>query len=102
MSDTSVPPRGQPAQPWAILLAAGQGSRLAAATGGLAKQFLPWQGTPLYWHAARAMSRSGAVAGIVFVFPPDDHAVHKESLRTLYAADDLGLPCLTAAGGPLR
>ncbi len=102
MSDTSVPPRGQPAQPWAILLAAGQGSRLAAATGGLAKQFLHWQGTPLYWHAARAMSRSGAVAGIVFVFPPDDHAAHQENLRALYAAEDLGLPCLTTAGGPLR
>ena len=102
MSDTSVPPRGQPAKPWAILLAAGQGSRLAAVSGGLAKQFLHWQGMPLYWHSARSMSRSAAVAGIVFVFPPADYAAHAESLRALYAAEDLGLPCLTAAGGPLR
>lgn len=48
MSETSVPLRGQPVKPWAILLAAGQGRRLAAATGGLAKQFLHWQGMPLY------------------------------------------------------
>lgn len=102
MSDSSVPPRGQPAKPWAILLAAGQGSRLAAVSGGLAKQFLHWQDMPLYWHSARAMSRSAAVAGIVFVFPPADYAAHAESLRALYAAEDLGLPCLTAAGGPLR
>ncbi len=102
MSDISVPPRGQPVKPWAILLAAGQGRRLAAATGGLAKQFLHWQGMPLYWHAARAMSRSAAVAGIVFVFPPADYTAHEENLRALYAAEDLGLPWLTAAGGELR
>ncbi|SFW61823.1 MULTISPECIES: 2-C-methyl-D-erythritol 4-phosphate cytidylyltransferase [Desulfovibrio] len=102
MPETSVPPRGQPVKPWAILLAAGQGHRLAAATGGLAKQFLHWQGMPLYWHAAKAMSRSAAVAGIVFVFPPADYDAHAENLRALYAAGDLGLPCLTAVGGALR
>ena len=34
---------------WTLLLAAGQGNRLASATGGLAKQFLDWKGAPLYW-----------------------------------------------------
>lgn len=58
------------AKPWALILAAGQGTRMADATGGTAKRFLPWQGAPLFWHAARAMSRSACVAGIVFVFLP--------------------------------
>ena len=31
-------------------------------TGGTAKQFLPWRGVPLFWHAARAMSRSASVS----------------------------------------
>lgn len=59
----------QAAKPWALVLAAGQGSRMAESTGGTAKQFLPWRGVPLFWHAARAMSRSACVGGIVFIFP---------------------------------
>ena len=101
MPESSILSPGQN-KPWAILLAAGQGSRLAAATGGSAKQFISWRGVPLYWHAARAMSRSATVAGIVFVFPQTDHDAHKERLRELHAADDLGLPWLTATGGELR
>ena len=60
-----------PVRPWALVLAAGQGKRLSAATGGHSKQFLLWKGVPLYWHSARTLARSGAVAGLVFVFPQD-------------------------------
>lgn len=101
MPESSIPPPGRN-KPWGILLAAGQGSRLAAVTGGNAKQFISWRGVPLFWHAARAMSRSATVAGIIFVFPKNEHDAHTERLRELHAADDLGLPWLTAVGGELR
>ena len=101
MPESSIPHPGQ-IKPWAILLAAGQGSRLAAAADGRAKQFLPWRGAPLYWHSARAMSRSAVVAGIVFVFPQNGHAEHEERLRELHVAEDLGIPWLTAVGGEMR
>ena len=54
---------------WTLLLAAGQGNRLASATGGLAKQFLDWKGAPLYWESALVFSRCARVDGLVFVFP---------------------------------
>ena len=72
------------AKPWALILAAGQGTRMADAAGGTAKQFLPWQGVPLFWHAARAMSRSACVAGIVFVFPPSQLTDANELLADLH------------------
>ncbi len=88
--------------PWALVLAAGHGSRMAAATGGEAKQFLPWRGLPLYWHAAQAMSRSGLTAGLVFVFPPQRRAAEEERLRALCRSHDLGLPWVCADGGETR
>ena len=92
----------RPEKTWALILAAGRGSRLAAAAGGLSKQLLRWRGFPLYWHAARAMSRSAVVHGVAFVFPPERCAVEAETLRALQARDDLGLPWLAVAGGALR
>ena len=63
-----------PVRPWALVLAAGQGKRLSAATGGYSKQFLLWKGVPLYWHSARTLARSGAVAGLVITpSAPGDH-----------------------------
>ena len=90
------------AKPWALVLAAGQGSRMAESTGGTAKQFLPWRGVPLFWHAARAMSRSASVAGIVFVFPASQIDEASELLADLHKYDDLGLPWVVACGGALR
>ncbi|MBR6673338.1 MAG: NTP transferase domain-containing protein, partial [Mailhella sp.] len=52
---------------WGIILAAGQGRRMAEATGGEAKQFLRWKNAPLWWHSALAMAASPAVHGLVFV-----------------------------------
>ena len=90
------------AKPWALVLAAGQGSRMAESTGGTAKQFLPWRGVPLFWHAARAMSRSACVAGVVFVFPASQIDEATEILANLQKHDDLGLPWVAASGGALR
>lgn len=97
MSDTSPQEK-----PWALILAAGQGSRLSAVTAGCAKQFLYWRDAPLYWHAARALSRSAAVAGLVFVFPENQRAQAEEQLRVLCRNEDPGLPWLAVAGGSRR
>ncbi|NHZ47727.1 bifunctional 2-C-methyl-D-erythritol 4-phosphate cytidylyltransferase/2-C-methyl-D-erythritol 2,4-cyclodiphosphate synthase, partial [Desulfovibrio sp. XJ01] len=41
---------------WAIVLAAGSGTRLAAAGLPTAKQFIPHRGAPLYWRSARTFA----------------------------------------------
>ncbi|MBS7160272.1 MAG: NTP transferase domain-containing protein, partial [Actinomyces sp.] len=91
-----------PVRPWALVLAAGQGKRLSAATGGHSKQFLLWQGVPLYWHSARTLARSGAVAGLVFVFPQDCLEEEKRRLAQLARDEDPGIPWLAVAGGAER
>ena len=101
-----MPEESQPqcpaSKPWALILAAGQGSRLSAVLDGAAKQFLHWRGAPLFWHSARAMSRSATVAGVVFVFPERDMGAAQDMLANLQHRDDLGLPWLVATGGALR
>lgn len=91
-----------PVRPWALVLAAGQGKRLSAATGGHSKQFLLWKGVPLYWHSARTLARSGAVAGLVFVFPQDCLEEEKQRLTQLARNEDPGIPWLAVAGGAER
>jgi 2-C-methyl-D-erythritol 4-phosphate cytidylyltransferase/2-C-methyl-D-erythritol 2,4-cyclodiphosphate synthase len=54
---------------WALLLAAGQSSRLAAQGIATAKQFLELDGYPLFWRSARTFARLAPLRGIVFVFP---------------------------------
>ena len=87
---------------WVILLAAGQGRRLAGATGGLAKQFLIWKGAPLYWESVVTFSRCRGVDGIVFVFP--ESSVEEERIRisALMEKARLGIPWVCVAGGALR
>jgi len=87
---------------WGIILAAGTGSRLAEATGGTAKQFVIWNGLPLFWHSARTFARVARMAGLVFVFPPDDLDEASDRVRNLDACVPLGLPWKAVAGGPLR
>lgn len=89
-------------RPWALLLAAGRGSRMAAATGGTPKQFLSWKNAPLYWHSALIFSRCGAVAGIIFVFPPDELSRCEAEVRALDARHPLGLPWKAVGGGAER
>ncbi|MBD5539084.1 MAG: 2-C-methyl-D-erythritol 4-phosphate cytidylyltransferase [Desulfovibrio sp.] len=88
--------------PWAVLLAAGSGSRLAAALHGRPKQFLLWEGAPLYWRSARVFAQCGAVGGIVLVFPEACLAAEVGRIASLAAGDDLGIPWLAVAGGPQR
>ncbi|MEG6549865.1 NTP transferase domain-containing protein, partial [Desulfocurvibacter africanus] len=77
---------------WAVLLAAGSGTRLADACGGRRKQFLEFQDLPLFWHSARTFARVAAIKGLVFVFPPEELETCTTRVRALDAANSLGLP----------
>ncbi|WP_432734761.1 2-C-methyl-D-erythritol 4-phosphate cytidylyltransferase [Maridesulfovibrio sp. FT414] len=87
---------------WAVLLAAGSGTRLAQAVGGVKKQFLEWKGFPLFWHSALTFSKTPAVKGIVFVFPPDQLEEMRSVVAGLDGADSLGMPFRVTAGGRRR
>lgn len=87
---------------WAIILAAGQGSRLAKAGLDTKKQFLTYEGAPLFWKSIRTMVRVPRVSGFVIVFPQDELENATETIRTLAHDDDISMPCLTAAGGERR
>lgn len=87
---------------WALLLAAGQGSRLTAATGGVAKQFLEWRGAPLYWESALVFARCARLRGLVFVFPEDCLETERTRVEALMRMRPLGLAWKVVAGGRLR
>ena len=92
---------------WAVLLAAGSGSRLApaltAAYGpGARKQYLDFFGAPLYWRSARTLACVQPVRGLVFVFPPDDCERMAAQVAELDSAEPLGLPWRVCAGGARR
>ena len=87
---------------WGIILAAGQGRRMAEATGGEAKQFLRWKGAPLWWHSAKNMAASPSVHGLVFVFPADKLEEAKTELQKLDKSNNLGVRIAVAEGGVRR
>ncbi|GFK94482.1 Bifunctional enzyme IspD/IspF [Fundidesulfovibrio magnetotacticus] len=87
---------------WIVLLAAGSGSRLAAASGGAKKQFLDAGGSPVFWRSAQALARCAGVSGIVFVFPPDELDAAREAVDTLDASAPLGLDRRVVHGGARR
>ena len=95
---------------WAVLLAAGSGSRIAQALacrgdslgGAPRKQYLDLEGAPMFWRSARTFSRVQAVKGLVFVFPPEDLERMAALVAELDSAEPLGLPWRTCAGGARR
>ncbi len=87
---------------WAVILAAGQGSRLAEAGIKEKKQFLEWKDRPLYWHSVMTLSRVPRVFGLVLVFPEDTVLQEQERVIELDGRDGLGLPWLAVAGGERR
>lgn len=87
---------------WTILLAAGNGSRLASAGLATRKQFLEHRGAPLFWHAARTFGRVAGVSGMVFVLPPDEHEAMAARIGALDATEPLGLAWKTTPGGARR
>ncbi len=84
----------------AVVLAAGEGSRLRKAAGDTPKQFLERGGEPLYLHCARTLARCARVRGLVFVFPAD--RIEAETARLNGLRPELGLPWRIAAGGARR
>lgn len=92
----------KPAHPTAVILAAGSGSRMADATGGVPKQYLSHAGVPLFWLSARTFSRVAALRGLVFVFPPADAERMRAEVERLNAEEDLGLPFSVVEGGARR
>jgi len=87
---------------WAVLLAAGSGSRLSGAGLDVRKQYIEYKGVPLFWHSARTLSRIAALKGIVFVFPEADLKRMRRTVKDLFKTDDLGLRFDVVAGGERR
>lgn len=87
---------------WALVLAAGSGSRMASATSGIKKQFLHIDGVPLFWRSAVTFSRTARVKGLIFVFPEADVSTAQETLCSLDAGRQLGLPWVVVTGGERR
>lgn len=87
---------------WAVLLAAGQGSRLRKAGLTTGKQYLPWKGAPLFWSSADTFSRMPPIKGVVFVFPPDELDERRELVAELAKTRSFPLPYRVAAGGERR
>lgn len=87
---------------WTIILAAGQGSRLAQAGLDTKKQFLHHEGAPLYWKSVRTLASVPAIKGFVFVFPPEELDACTKDVESLSSTDDLSMPCLCVAGGARR
>jgi 2-C-methyl-D-erythritol 4-phosphate cytidylyltransferase/2-C-methyl-D-erythritol 2,4-cyclodiphosphate synthase len=87
---------------WGMILAAGSGTRLAGASGGVAKQYLEYRGAPLFWHSARTFSRVAALRGLVFVVPPDDVAAMEKRIGQYFRSEDLGLAWKVCSGGARR
>lgn len=91
-----------PARFWAVLLAAGAGSRLKVASGGRRKQFLELEGGPLFWKPARTLARHPRLDGLVFVFPAEEFLERQELLIELMNQEDLNVPWLAVPGGERR
>lgn len=88
--------------PWAVVLAAGSGTRMAAAAGNTPKQFLSMQGMPLFWHSVLALASSPHIAGIVLVFPESFLQQASAAVKELSEAFPPGVPCLAVSGGARR
>ncbi|CAK7068084.1 MAG: Bifunctional enzyme IspD/IspF [Desulfovibrio sp.] len=87
---------------WAIIAAAGSGSRLAKAGIDRPKQFLELRGAPLFWHSARTFASVAGVHGVIFVFPQTALEDAAKTLAALAAEERFPLPYRAVAGGETR
>ena len=65
---------------YAILLAAGRGSRFG---GAVPKQYRMLAGRPLLRHAAEALQRSGGIAGTLAAIRPEDRSLYDQAMDGL-------------------
>ncbi|WP_045220371.1 2-C-methyl-D-erythritol 4-phosphate cytidylyltransferase [Desulfonatronum thioautotrophicum] len=96
------PPNTSTLHPWAVVLAAGKSSRLGEAGVETRKQFLQWQGVPLFWHSVRVFARTAGLRGVVVVFPAEELATGEAWVRRLIDAEQPGIPVTVVQGGTLR
>ncbi|MFP4325205.1 MAG: 2-C-methyl-D-erythritol 4-phosphate cytidylyltransferase [Desulfonatronovibrio sp.] len=87
---------------WAIILAAGQSSRLCRSGLELKKQFLEYQGAPLFWHSVLTFARSSRISGIIITFPHQDLSTCRNLLEDLKQKKYPGIPVHCTSGGDLR
>ncbi|WP_462324383.1 2-C-methyl-D-erythritol 4-phosphate cytidylyltransferase [Desulfoplanes sp.] len=87
---------------WAIVLAAGSGSRLARAGVGERKQFIKYQGVPLFWHSVRTFSRIPQIRGIALVVLEEEFHRVDTWVEDLLAEEPLGIPVVRVPGGTRR
>lgn len=91
---------------WGIILAAGSAQRLREAGLACAKQFLRFEGKPLYWHGAYAMAKVPELGGLVFVFPPhlNDAALAdlEAEVKELFFEANITLQWKVVRGGDTR
>ncbi len=85
---------------WGIILAAGAGSRMSDL--GCSKQFLEFEGAPLYFSSALSMAKVARMNGLVFVFPNTQLTEREIELNELAALHDVGIPCISVHGGARR
>ncbi len=86
---------------YAIILAAGKGSRLQNNTKAiLPKQFFTYQGKPLWWHCVKAFEKSPLVHALVIVFHEDNYAFAQAQVEEYRA--DFSLPFILVKGGDSR
>ena len=87
---------------WAIVLAAGQGTRIARSGTGEKKQFLNYEGVPLFWHSIRTLSRIAVLDGIILVFPEEEFTEAQETVSALRAQESTGIALHCVTGGSRR
>lgn len=87
---------------WAIVLAAGQGTRLQIATNGTAKQFVLYDDVPLFWHSIRTLTRCACIRGVILTFPELHLDEQRQAVKNLSQTDGDRLPIRIISGGILR
>lgn len=87
---------------WAVILAAGSGTRLQEAGLATKKQFIEYNGAPLYWHSAATLAQVARVSGVLFVFPQDDYDTVSAEAEEFLDANPIGTACRFATGGERR
>ncbi|WP_291321101.1 2-C-methyl-D-erythritol 4-phosphate cytidylyltransferase [Desulfonatronospira sp.] len=87
---------------WAVLLAAGKSSRLQSQGQVQKKQFLKYQGLPLFWHSVQTFARNPRIRGLVIAFPEQELERSRQEVLTLQSRHSPGIPLKCTAGGSLR
>ena len=87
---------------WAVLLAAGKSSRLQNQGSVLKKQFMSYNGVPVFWHSVMTFARSAKVRGVIIAFPAEELKLCMTEVERLIDTHDPGIPVLGVSGGLLR